>query len=223
MAQDLGNLVKDILTAYEGRIKELGDKLKENGTQLIDYSKKERTHLLQELESLLARKVHLRKKDFRLMMQDIESYQMDREANLSRLMDGIKEDGFKRIQLLKEALATNPSPESIEAIDIIENPGKEKLIEEKLAEFEIERGELSLQLKRLLERADSLRIKDFKKAVKKLKTVKDGANVKEIVCKQRELEKEINELLNEFKSFQDSIGNIWQKEISKVEGGGVNG
>lgn len=223
MAQDLGNLVKDILTAYEGRIKELGDKLKENGTQLIDYSKKERTHLLQELESLLARKVHLRKKDFRLMMQDIESYQMDREANLSRLMDGIKEDGFKRIQLLKEALATNPSPESIEAIDIIENPGKEKLIEEKLAEFEIERGELSLQLKRLLERADSLRIKDFKKAVKKLKTVKDGANVKEIVCKQRELEKEINELLNEFKSFQDSIGNIWQKEISKVEGEGVNG
>ena len=215
MAQDLGSIVKDILISYEGRIKELGDKLKENGSQLIDYSKKERAHLLQELESLLARKVHLRKKDFRLMMQEIESYQMDREANLSRLMDSIKEDGFKRLQLLKEALATNPSPEAIESIDIIENPGKEKLIEEEIAEFEIERDELSLQLNRLLERADSLRIKDFKKAVKKLKTLKDGANVKEIVCKQRELEKEINELLNEFKAFQHSIGNLWQKEVMR--------
>ncbi|MDI6839631.1 MAG: hypothetical protein QMD71_02050 [bacterium] len=57
MAQDIRSVVDDIITTYELRIKEIGDKLKEKGTQLIDYFRNERTNLTHELESILAKKI----------------------------------------------------------------------------------------------------------------------------------------------------------------------
>jgi len=224
MAQDLHSVVEDILATYEARIKKLGDKLKEKGIQLLEHSKNERANLTQNLESILAKKAYLRRKDFRLMMQDIESYQMEREKSVRQLIEGISKEERKRIQILKKSLDTNQDAEAVsEVIKITTIPGKEKLIEEELAKFEREKEKLSSQLKGLSEKADSLSVKDFKKRVKRLKAQKSEASseeqAKSILFEQQELQKEARELLANFKSFQRSIEDIWQNEISKIEGG----
>ena len=216
MAENLRSVMEDILTTYEARVKDIGDKLKEKSAQLLDRSKSERSNLIQELESILAKKVHLRKKDFRLMIQEIESYQMEREKRVKQLIEGISEEEGEIIQSLKKLLRQGKVSE---AIKMVGNPGKEKLIEKELTEFEKEKGELSLQLNRLLEKSASLRVKDFKKAIKKLKARKDEDEtnklVKNLASKQQELQKEVSELLSGYRNFQHSIQNLWQKEVMR--------
>ncbi|MDI6839632.1 MAG: hypothetical protein QMD71_02055 [bacterium] len=121
---------------------------------------------------------------------------MEREAKLKQLIGSIKGDEVRRIQRLREAIAINPNPK---AIDIIASPGKEKLVKEELGEFEKEREELCLNLKRLLEKADSLNIKDFKKTLKKLKAKKNETEFKEmtksILFEQQKLQKKVSIIL----------------------------
>ena len=220
MVEDLRDTVQDILVSYEARIRELSNKLKGKGVQLLDHSKNERALLTQQLESLLAKKAHLRKKDFRLMMQDIESYQMEHEKRVRQLIEGLSEEEWRRIQSLKKSLDQGGLSKAIEAMT---NPGKEWLVKEELAEFQREKEGLSLQLKRILEKADSLSIKDFKKALKRLKAKKREAKSKEqvegILLEHHKFQKEVRKLLNNFKVLQCSIEKFWQKEMSKIKGG----
>ena len=101
LAQDMKNIVEDIISSYETRLVGMGvifdtthQLLRGFQDSFID-KKQEREKLTVELRNNLAKNNSLRKNDFDNMMQDILSTQDKREKEVRNLLNRYKMNGKK--------------------------------------------------------------------------------------------------------------------------------
>lgn len=212
-------MIQDILSSYELRIEEAGDLLAEKSIKLLKGLEEERDTLISELQDLFAKRHSLRRKDFQLMMQGILNYQEKRQKEVTQLLNRLQAEGRNGINGLKKI------PPDRRLLDK-ELREIQKQIEDRverianvLDDFQKERDNVCACLKGLLGKADSLRIKDFKRTLKKLKEGQERNQATQLITKlthkQEDLDKEVKEALSSLRTFQSRIGDLWQKEAMR--------
>ncbi|MEW6410763.1 MAG: hypothetical protein AB1488_11775 [Nitrospirota bacterium] len=209
---DLKNVVEDIVTSYEARVKNIGAIFDATPLILGEFqeslfnTRQEREKINTQLRDILAKNESLRRKDFDHMMQGILSTQDAREKEVRNLLNSYLNEQKEMTQVLRERLGrfkdslargeNQRIKEFQEMIkDIVAKQDKRKEeVTSKLKEFQEKQQVLTSRLRELLSKGRELRIKDFKSMLKEFK-----AQHKERLAHQEERKKEVRHLLGEFK------------------------
>jgi len=179
-AEDMKNIVENILSSYEMRIRSIGAIFETTHQLLRSFQESfldtrlEREKISGQLRECLARNESLRKKDFDGMMHEILSVQDTREKEIRELLNGYlagqKEMAHSlrdNLAKIKDALAKEETQRIREfqtAIKDIIAGQEEKKLEAvfRLEEFQKGQNEMTKRLKGLLAKGSELRIKDLK-------------------------------------------------------------
>jgi len=180
LAEDMKNIVENILSSYEMRIQSIGA-IFDTTHQLLQTfqdsfldTKQQREKLKAELRKNLAKNGSLRKKDFDRMMQDILSNQDRREEEVRELLNsylnGQQEMAHSlrnNLAKVKDALAKGEAQRAKEFQAVIKDilARQEKRKQEaifKLKEFQEEQRQIAKRLEELLAKGRELRAKDLK-------------------------------------------------------------
>jgi len=208
----LKNMVEDVLSSYENRIKSLGSIfdityrfLNETQESLVN-ARDEREKINTQIRDILAKKEHLRRKDFNNMMEGILLAQEKREKDVRNLLKGYFSDQKdmaqslrKNLEEFRDSLAKGEGQRTkgfqalIKDILFIQEERKREVVS-KLKDFQREQGDLALGLKDLLAKGDNLRIRDFKLMLKKF-----NVQYKERLALQKERRGKVTKMLADFK------------------------
>jgi molecular chaperone DnaK (HSP70) len=180
LAEDVKNIVNDIVGSYETKIRSVGA-IFDTTHQLLQTfqdsfldTKQQREKLKAQLREILAKNGSLRKKDFDNMMQEILSNQDKRERQvrdlLNSYLNGQQEMAHSlrnNLANIKDALAKGEAQRAKEFQTVIKDilAEQERRKEEaifKLREFQKEQQETARMLKNLLAKGKELRAKDLK-------------------------------------------------------------
>ena len=192
-ALDLKDVVEDVVSSYEKRIQSIGSVFDVDTARLIFGdsqgslidTREKRGEINTQLRDILARKEHLRKKDFDNMMQGTLSVQDQREKEVRGLLNTYLNEQKEMAQVLREnlekfrnSLAGGEVGRVKEFQAIIKEvlSKQEKRKEEitfKLKDFQKEQQEMAKRLKELLAKGRELRIKDFKSMLKEFNVQRD--------------------------------------------------
>ena len=202
IAQEMKSLTENIVSSYESRVSEIADIV--NSTyKILEEFKDKREKMGLELKEQLARSESLRRKDFDIMMKEIIADQDQREKEVKQKLEEYIKEQKELAAALKQVLAKGESVRLDEVKVLMEEIRKkqsEREIETKkmLQNFHKEQEELSSALKEMLAKGETLRIKDFKQTIKAIKT------------RQKEREKEVGEMLGEYKADHEKAAFAWQ-------------
>ena len=229
LAEDMKNVVEDIISSYQARIQSIeaifdttGQLLEGFQESLLD-TRQEREKINAELRENLARNESLRKKDFDNMMRNILSAQEEREkqvrsllkdylneqkemahalgANLTEVKDALSKGETQRIKEFHAAIT-----------DILaEQEQRKKEVSSELKEFQKNHQEMARRLKELLAKGRKLRIKDLKSMLAKFKI-----QHKERMARQKERKKEAQNMLGAFKEERLEAAENWQAMEKKM-------
>ncbi len=187
----LKNTVEDVLSFYEERVESVGSFFDAAYSVLGGLQgsfgdiKGERETMRAQVQDILARTEHLRKKDFNNMMQGIQATQAQREKEVGELLKEYinKEKAMapalrENLGELKEALAggeverVEEFQTHIKAI-LAEQEGRKRSVTSMLLEFQKQQRHSAAKLRELLARGNALRIKDLKLMVKEFGNQKE--------------------------------------------------
>lgn len=231
LAEDMRNIVEDIISAYETRLEGIGvifdtthQLLRGFQDSFID-TKQEREKLTVELRDNLAKNKSLRRNDFDNMMQDILSTQDKREKEVRNLLDIYLNERKEMAQALKgnlEKFKDFLTKGEIQRVKEFQNMIKEVLDEQEkrkeevtssLKVFQKEQKEIAKRLKELLAKDKELRIEDLKSMLEGLKI----QNSERIAC-QEERKEEVHGMLGDFKKERLESAGHWkatQKQMTQ--------
>lgn len=231
LAEDMRNIVEDIISAYETRLEGIGvifdtthQLLRGFQDSFID-TKQEREKLTVELRDSLAKNKSLRRNDFDNMMQDILSTQDKREKEVRNLLDIYLNERKEMAQALKgnlEKFKDFLTKGEIQRVKEFQNMIKEVLDEQEkrkeevtssLKVFQKEQKEIAKRLKELLAKDKELRIEDLKSMLEGLKI----QNSERIAC-QEERKEEVHGMLGDFKKERLESAGHWkatQKQMTQ--------
>lgn len=229
LAEDMKNIVDDIISSYEIRIQSIGvifdttHQLLEGFHESFLDTKEEREKLSAELRENLAKNESLRRKDFDNMQQGILSIQDERgkevRSILKNYLNEHKEMAFalrENLSKVKSALANG----EIERIKEFQVMIKETLVKQdvrkneitaKLKEFQKQQQELAKGLKELLAKGRELRIKDLKIMLKEFQAQHKGR-----IAGQIERRRDVRSTLDEFKKERLEARKNWQEMQEKL-------
>ncbi|MDD3978153.1 MAG: hypothetical protein PHI15_08390 [Methanomicrobium sp.] len=209
---DVRDVVDDIISSYEERIKSIGlifdntNVILDEYHELVSNTKAERENLKVRLRDVLSKNDSLRKKDFDNMVGSIMSLQDERENEVRSLLNGYINEQREMARVLKENLGmfrdtlgknnvqrVRNFREMLKKI-IIEQDNRKNEIDAKLKAFQEEQSEISVSLKELLSMGRELRIKDLKLMLRRLET-----QSKERTAQARQRREEVQRMLDEFK------------------------
>jgi nucleoid DNA-binding protein len=202
IAGQMKMLGEEIISSYESRISEIADIV--NSTyKILEEFKYKREEMSLEIKEQLARSESLRRKDFNIMMKEIIADQDQREKEVKQELEEYIREQKELAATLKQVLAKGESVRLDEFKALMEGTRKkqsEREIKTKkmLQNFQKEQEELSLALKEMLAKGEALRIKDFKRM---LRNIKD---------RQKEREKEVEGMLNEYGAEHEEAAQSWQ-------------
>jgi transcription termination factor NusB len=180
LAEDMNDIVNDIVSSYEARIQSIGA-IFDTTHQILEGfhdsfldTKQEREKVNAELRESLARNESLRKKDFDNMMKGILSTQDEREKEVRNLLNSYLNEQREMAQILGESLGkfkdslargevqrVKEFQALIKGILAKQDERKDE-VSSKLKEFQKEQNELASRLKGLLAKGREFRIKDLK-------------------------------------------------------------
>lgn len=222
-AQDMKNIVEDIISSYEVRLEGMGvifdtthQLLRGFQDSFID-KKQEREKLTIELRNNLAKNNSLRRNDFDNMMQGILSTQDKREKEVRNLLNSYLNERKEMAQALKgnlEKFKDSLAKGEIQRVKEFQNMIKEvpdeqeKRKEEvmsKLKAFQKEQKEMAKRLKELLAKDKELRIEDFKSMLEELKIQK-----RERIDHQEQRREEVHGMLGDFKRERLETAGHWK-------------
>ncbi|MCL5772027.1 MAG: hypothetical protein M1479_07120 [Actinobacteria bacterium] len=231
LAEDMRNIVEDIISAYETRLEGIGvifdtthQLIRGFQDSFID-TKQEREKLTVELRDNLAKNKSLRRNDFDNMMQDILSTQDKREKEVRNLLNIYLNERKEMAQALKGTLEKFKdflTKGEIQRVKEFQNMIKEVLDEQEfflsfllssLKVFQKEQKEMAKRLKELLAKDKELRIKDLKSMLEGLKI----QNRERIAC-QEERKEEVHGMLSDFKKERLGSAGHWkatQKQMTQ--------
>ena len=231
LAQDMKNIVEDIISSYETRLESMGvifdtthQLLRGFQDSFID-KKQEREKLTVELRNNLAKNNSLRKNDFDNMMQDILSTQDKREKEVRNLLNRYLNERKEMAQALRgnlEKFKDSLAKGEIQRVKEFQNMMKEVLDEQekrkeevtsKLKAFQKEQKEMAKSLKELLAKDKELRIGD-------LKSMLEGFKIqnRERIDRQEQRNKEIHGTLGDLKKERLEAAGYWkaaQRQVTK--------
>jgi len=223
LAEDMKNIVENIISSYETRIQSIGDifdtthQLLEGFQESFLDTKQEREKLKTELRESLAKNDSLRRKDFDNMMRVILSSQDEREKEVRFVLKNYLNEhkGMalalrENLSKVKDALAKGEAERikefqaMIKEILAKQDERKEE-VTSKLKEFQKEQQEMAIRLKTLLAKGRELRIKDLKSMLKEFK-----AQHKERIARYEERREEVRHILGDFKKERVNMTENWR-------------
>ena len=212
LAEDIKDVVEDIISSYESRVYSIGAVFDTTHQILQGFqdsfldTKQEREKLNAELRENLAKNESLRRKDFDHMMQGILSTQDEKEKEVRNLLNGYLNGQKEMAQALRENLKkfkdslargevgrVKEFQRMIKGI-LARQDARREDVTSNLKGFQNEQQEMAKRLKELLSKGNNLRIKDFKTMLKEFK----NQHQERIVCREERREK-VRSMLGEFK------------------------
>ncbi len=171
--EDLRSLAHSIIDSYEMRVKTVNG-LMAQAYHFLKSFQVEVEDMIVRVRDNLARSESLRKKDFDRMICELTERRRAREAEVEQVFYRFQEEEKGMIDRLREIMVSGgrSNPEDMEVIreDILKRQKeRETVIVRVLKRFQIEQEELKSALKRLLEKGESVKVRDFKRMLKTLR------------------------------------------------------
>lgn len=203
IAEDMKRVVQEIVSSYGSRISTVGIII-DNTHQLLDDFKTKRNEMNNQLKETLAKEESLRKKDFDNMMKDTLSHQDEREKQVRDLLRNFLEEQKETAETIKDNLA---EAENVRIDDFkkmlqdiqVRQKIRENEVSTRLKEFQKEYKEMAESLRSLLNKGETMRIKDFKEMLKDIRS------------RQIEREEEVRKRLAEFRREQQDMASQWHR------------
>jgi len=229
MAEDIKNIVENILYSYESRLESVETILDTTHQLLKNFQgsfldmRKEREKINAELRENLAKNESLRKKDFDDMMQGILLTQDEREKEVRNLLNSYINDQKEMAQALRNNLGkfkdslVKGEAERVEKFKALikeilaKQEKRKKEVISILKEFHKEQEVLASKFKELLSKGRELRTKDLKSMLKEFKTKHN-----EKFARQVERKKEVCHLLGDFKKERAEVAKNWRSMQTKL-------
>lgn len=170
MAEEMARLAREVVAPYEARVSAV-EQIVECTREMLETFRGQREALRTRLRDTLARAASLRRRDFDSMMQGILARQEAREQAVKETMRGYLQEQRALAAALKDALEKN-GPGQIESVKkllggiTVRREEREHEIRSLLAEFRKEQEEVTRAFQALLSNEGSLRIKEFKVALR---------------------------------------------------------
>jgi len=222
LAEDMKNIVEDIISSYETRIQSIGV-IFDTTHQLLEGFKEEREKLSAELRENLAKNESLRRKDFDNMQRGILSIQDERGKEVRSILKNYltehKEMAFalgENLSKDNEALAKGEAGRIKEFRAMIKEllarqEERKEEVTSSLKEFQVEQQEMAKRLKELLAKGSQLRIKDLKVMLKEFK----GQREQRIFLQEKRRE-EVRHMIGDFKKERTKAARNWQEMEKKL-------
>jgi len=222
LAEDMKNIVEDIISSYETRIQSIGV-IFDTTHQLLEGFKEEREKLSAELRENLAKNESLRRKDFDNMQRGILSIQDERGKEVRSILKNYltehKEMAFalgENLSKVNEALAKGEAGRIKEFRAMIKEllarqEERKEEVTSSLKEFQVEQQEMAKRLKELLAKGSQLRIKDLKVMLKEFK----GQREQRIFLQEKRRE-EVRHMIGDFKKERTKAARNWQEMEKKL-------
>jgi len=201
IAEDMKRLGMEIVSSYESRISAVAMSIDSTHRILEDFKIK-RVEISNQLRETLAKEGSLRKKDFNEMMKDILSHQDEREKQVRDSLKTFLEEQKRIAEIIKKNLAEgkkvkiNDFKKMLQDIQARQKT-REDEVKTMLKEFRKEYEEMATSLRSLLDKAEAIRIKDFKETIKNIR------------LRQMERVKEVRARMNEFRTEHQDMASQW--------------
>ena len=223
-AEDMKNIVENILSSYEMRIQSIGaifdttHQLLQSFQESFLDTRLEREKISDQIRDCLARNESLRKRDFDCMMHEILSVQDTREKEVRELLNGYlagqKEMAHSlrdNLAKIKDALAKEETKRVREFQTVIKDilaEQEERKLEAvfKLEEFQAGQREMAKRLKELLAKGSELRIKDLKSMFAEF----TSQHKERTSAGQKERKREVQDMLGGFEKERLGNSKDWQ-------------
>ena len=220
IADDMKRLAQEITSSYESRISTVGI-LIDNTHQILQDFKIKRNEMSDQLKETLANGESLRKKDFDNMMKDILSHQEEREKEVRNLLKTFLEEQNEIAKTIKKNLAEG---EKVRMDDFkkmlkdiqVRQSAREKEVSMILREYQEEHREMAESLHSLLDKGESIRIKDFKEMLKNIRS-RQVERAKEVRAKSDEFRKEHQDMASQWHNLTITMA---KKRAERMKGGG---
>lgn len=175
--------------------------------------KDQREHIKAQLQDLLAKNEHLRRKDFDQMMQSIVLIQGEKEKGIKDLLNNYFLEQRSTLNLLKEnlvkikeALANGEGVQVKDSQEVMsqiltQQDRRKQEIAAQLKEFQREQQEMTRRLLELLAKGRELRIKDLKTMLKEFEVRRTEclARQEERKVEVQKRRQDVNSMLGEFR------------------------
>ena len=229
-------VVEDIVSSYEAKIENINSFFETTHLILGEFqdplleTKEERGEINPQLEDLLAKNEHLRRTDFHRMMQGILAIQVEKEKEISNLLNTYLIEQKEMVNLLRDnltrikaAMANGQGVKVKESKELIsqilaQQDKRKQEVSLKLKEFQKEQKEMTQALLELLAKGKELRIKDLKLMLKEF-----GIQHKERLARQQERKVQVQKrrgevrgMLFEFKKKRKESVKSWRTNSPKA-------
>ena len=204
--EQLRILAVSIVDSYEIRVDTICSLLTQANNFLHSFQS-ELDDMMKCLRINLANSQSLRRRDFDSMIQDILDHhqKIRNEANLG--LSNFQEEEQEMILSLRD-MVTGKSHDPIVDVEamledmLTRQKNREHDIIRILKHIQVEQEELKTGLKKLLEKGENIRIKDYKAMLKAIRT------------QQGEYNQELFKLLDDFDLVRNRVNDQWQKVVS---------
>ena len=227
MAQKMQKWAQDMLDLYDNRLKKV-EALRKKSTQLLENLKKQQEELSIQLREFLAKDRSLRRKDFETVISGIRIRQKEREDEVEEELKRFREEMNERKNKLEKILTRGESlrikdfKTTIADIQAYQKK-REGEIKKLLKDFQKEREDLNTELKELLAKGESLRIRDFKAVIKEIqdrqRERKDEVDelLRNLVRERENLKREVMKMLSEVRMEQEKMKEEWKESASAIQ------
>ena len=204
--EQLRILAVSIVDSYEIRVDTICSLLTQVNNFLHSFQS-ELADMMNCLRINLANSQSLRRRDFDSMIRDILDHhqKIENEANLS--LSNFQKEEQEMIMSLRDII-TGKSHDRIEDGEamlehmLTRQKNREHDIIRILKHIQVEQEELKTGLKKLLEKGENIRIKDYK------------AMLKAIRAQQSEYNQDLFKILDDFDLVRNRVNDQWQKVVS---------
>ena len=202
------NAIEAIINSYEIKVKSVTTLIRQ-AREKIHNSYKEQNILGDKLKEVLSKNRNLRKKDFDYMMEKVQNLQSFREKDISQILEDFCREEEEVVAALRGIFKEKDSSPLKDFNDFKEKILKRPVDGEKkvsliLKKFHKDHEELTAAIRKLLEKGDSIRIKDFK------------AMIKAFHIENQDEATEVDEMLEEFERVKGEISKQWQGVMTTV-------
>ncbi len=199
-------IVEEIINSYELKVKTVSSLIKQV-LQKIKSFQDEQIQLAEKLKDILAKNKNLRRNDFDNMIAIIRIQHIQREDEVTRMVEEFCKEEEENITKLR-AMLSGIRPGIQEDFNVIKtrmlNRPKERELQltRMLKNFHRDQEELTLALKKLLKKGPTVRIKDLKTMIKVIH-----------IAHQEEFS-QIDEILDDFDRVKDEISSQWHEVMT---------
>ena len=204
--EDLKSLASSIIDSYEVRMKTVNG-LMEQSYRFLRSFQTELEDMIIRLRDNLAKAESLRKKDFDHMMADLTERRVSQEKEAENVFSRFQEEEMAMVDRLRKVITSKGGSrlEDMEVIreDILKRQKeRESGIIQVLKRIQVEQEELKVALKRLLEKGESVRVRDFKVMLKSLR------------AQQGVRDNQFGRMLEELAMVRDKVQSQWQTVVT---------